>query len=162
MIFVLVLGLAIFAIVAFKAAAKGKDAGKASTRLPAQRKAPLTDREQAMFNRLTSTFPSYVILAQVSFSALLSSKDRVVRNGFDKKVADFVICTKAFIVVAIVELDDSSHKGREEADAQRAQILTNAGYQLKRYAQIPDERQLIADFAPVLSKPPALKSPSRR
>jgi very-short-patch-repair endonuclease len=63
-------------------------------------------------------------------------------------MADFVLCSKAFDVLAVIELDDSSHKSREREDADRDQWLTKAGYRVVRYPQIPDEAKLLADFMP--------------
>ena len=108
---------------------------------------PVTENEQAMYFRLVQAFPSGVVLAQVAFSALITSKDRTTRNTFDRKVADFVICTKAFQVAAIIELDDSSHRGREAQDAKRDALLTSAGYRVLRYKTIPDIDKLRTDVA---------------
>lgn len=111
------------------------------------RKKILTDREQAMCNRLIQTFPDYIVLSQVSFSALITSKDQRTRNGFNRKVADFVLCDRAFEVLAIVELDDKSHKGREVIDNLRDNWLTSVGYRVVRYSNVPDIEKLRADFA---------------
>ena len=112
-------------------------------------KRPLTQREQSMFLRLSATFPEHVVLSQVAFSALITSRQPATRNGFNRKMADFVLCSKAFDVLAVIELDDASHKNREREDADRDQWLTKAGYRVERYLQIPDEAKLLADFMPV-------------
>lgn len=111
-----------------------------------RKKHPLTEREQGMFFRLCKTFPEHVVLSQVAFSALLVSKQQATRNGYNRKFADFVLCTKSFQVVAVLELDDSSHRGREAADSDRDAWLTTAGYKVVRYAQIPDTAKLLADL----------------
>lgn len=113
-------------------------------------KRPLTEREQSMFLRLSSAFPDCVVLSQVAFSALITSRQPATRNGFNRKMADFVLCSKAFDVLAVIELDDASHKNREREDADRDQWLTKAGYRVERYLQIPDEAKLLADFMPVV------------
>jgi very-short-patch-repair endonuclease len=100
-----------------------------------------------MYFQLTQAFPSGVVLAQVAFSALITSKDRATRNRFDRKVADFVICTKAFQVAAVIELDDSSHRGREVQDSKRDRLLESAGYRVLRYKTIPDIDKLRIDVA---------------
>lgn len=134
------------ALMAFSIAKKrGTRSNKASEQ--PRRKAPLTEREQAMHNRLTQALPDLVVLAQVSFSALLTARAYAVRNTFDRKVADFVVCNKAFQVLAIVELDDSSHKGRAEQDAARDALLTDAGYRVLRYPHVPDTDRVKADFS---------------
>lgn len=136
--------LAVF-LVTLLQAKSGRGAGKTQH---IHRRAPLTAREQAMHARLCRTFPDHVVLCQVAFSALISSKQRATRNHFDRKVADFVLCSKAFVVLAVIELDDRSHAGKEKADEARAGWLTRAGYRVVRYAQIPDEARLLADFTP--------------
>lgn len=113
-----------------------------------RKKRPLTEREQSMFFRLCSTFPQHVVLSQVAFSALLVSKQQATRNGYNRKVADFVLCTKAFDILAVIELDDSSHKGKEGADTDRDAWLTKVGHRVVRYPQIPDQAQLLKDFPP--------------
>ena len=124
-----------------------KKAGEGTpTKKDLRKKPPLTEREQGMFFRLCATFPEHVVLSQVAFSALLVSKQQATRNGYNRKFADFVLCTKSFHVVAVIELDDSSHRGREAADSDRDTWLTTAGYKVVRYAQVPDAAKLLADF----------------
>ena len=108
--------------------------------------APLTKHEQLMFFRLQEALPKLIVLSQVSFGALLTAQARGVRNTFDRKRADFVICDKSFKVLAVIELDDSSHDGREEQDANRDKLLTDAGYRVLRYRGIPDIEQVAVDF----------------
>jgi len=105
---------------------------------------PLTEREQAMYFRLTKTFPDTVVLAQVAMSALLDTNDRPTRSTFDRKVCDFVLCSKAFHVLAIVELDDSTHRNKEARDERRDAILGKAGYRTLRFKQVPDAADLRA------------------
>ncbi|WP_213956357.1 DUF2726 domain-containing protein [Variovorax sp. dw_954] len=109
---------------------------------------PLTRNEQAMFFRLQGALPDLIVLSQVSFGALLTAKSMPVRNTFDRKRADFVICEKSFKVVAIVELDDSSHDGKKARDEKRDALLTTAGYRVLRYRGIPNIDRVQADFAP--------------
>jgi len=109
---------------------------------------PLTRNEQAMYFRLEGALPDLIVLSQVSFGALLTARSTAVRNTFDRKRADFVICEKSFKVVAIVELDDSSHDGNRARDEKRDELLTNAGYRVLRYRGIPDIDRVQGDFAP--------------
>lgn len=108
---------------------------------------PLTKHEQAMFFRLQEALPNLVVLSQVSFGALLKARARATRNTFDRKRADFVICDRSLKVVAVIELDDSSHEGREKEDADRDALLTQAGYRVLRYKGVPSAERLQADFA---------------
>jgi very-short-patch-repair endonuclease len=100
-------------------------------------KRPLTEREQSMYLRLAQALPEHMVLAQVSFSALLDAKTKAGRNRFNQKTADFVICDKAFNVIAEVELDDSSHNGKGPQDAQRDDMLKAAGYKVLRFKSVP-------------------------
>ena len=121
-----------------------------------KKKAPLTEREQGMYWRLREVLSerTHVVLAQVSFSALLSSRQQATRNTFNRKTADFVVFTKAFEVVAVIELDDASHRGREKEDAERESLLTGAGYRVIRFKNIPDRGELITALFPVTEPMP--------
>lgn len=145
---VLLLALLALAIaaVALQALAKRAQGRKATGDLRARR--PLTDREQAMYFRLTTTFPDRVVLAQVAFSALLETRDRPTRSTFDRKVADFVLCSKDFTPIAVIELDDASHQGRASADSTRDAMLAKAGYRVARFKNVPDAAELRAAFNP--------------
>jgi hypothetical protein len=103
-----------------------------------------------MFWRLTQTFPppNYVVLAQVSFGALPYAKEGASRWAFFQKMADFVLLDKSFKVLAVIELDDSSHKGKEDQDAERDEMLIEAGYKVLRYKTIPQPETLRADLRP--------------
>lgn len=140
--------IAIVALVAFAIFAKQASKGKAGRGEPPKRKRLMTEREQAMHNRLTQALPDLVVLAQVSFGALLSARAYAVRNTFDRKIADFAVCDKAFQVLAVIELDDASHKGKAEKDNTRDALLTSAGYRVLRYTNIPDIDRVRGDFAP--------------
>lgn len=118
-----------------------------------QAQKPLTQNEQPMYFRLTQAFPEHIVLAQVAFSGLLTCRSTATRNTFDRKRADFVLCTRAFDVVAVIELDDSSHRGREHNDRKRDALLTRAGYKVLRYKQVPDTAKLIADVALLSGSP---------
>lgn len=144
--FVVIAVLIAVVIGVMKSKGKSMKGGKGEKDIRAKR--PLTEREQSMFFRLNSTFPDHVVLSQVAFSALITSRQPATRNGFNRKMADFVLCSKAFDVLAVIELDDSSHKGRQREDADRDEWLTRAGYRVVRYPQIPDEAKLLADFMP--------------
>lgn len=120
---------------------------RASTEVP-RATWPLTRNEQAMYFRLQGALPNLIVLSQVSFAALLTARSMAVRNTFNRKRADFVICERSFKVIAIVELDDSSHDGNEVQDERRDAQLVNAGYRVLRYRGIPNIDRVQADFAP--------------
>jgi very-short-patch-repair endonuclease len=135
-------------ILAMAALTAWKKGSRRRTPHKVRKKPVLSQREQGMYFRLSSTFPQHVVLSQVSFSALITSARWETRNQFNRKFADFVLCTKSFQVLAVIELDDSSHKGREVEDEDRDSWLTTAGYRVVRYANIPDTAELLADFPP--------------
>lgn len=107
-----------------------------------------TANEQKMFWRLVDAFPQpeYVVLTQVSFGALLKARDGASRYSFSQKIADFVVTNKGFSVLAVVELDDASHRGREKEDANRDAMLMEAGYRVLRYKSVPDVETLRNEF----------------
>lgn len=142
-----VIGIALIALAAAAIAGAKKKGSKAGSNETPKRKQALSDREQAMYFRLKDSFPEHVVLAQVAFSALLTAKAPSTRNTFDRKVADFVLFGKAFEVIAAIELDDASHKGKKTQDAARDEMLTKAGYTVWRFAQVPDKAELIAKIS---------------
>jgi very-short-patch-repair endonuclease len=112
------------------------------TREKPRAKQPMTEREQAMFFRLQQTFPDLVVMPQMAMSALLTAKAIGTRNTFDRKVADFVVCTKSFNVVCVIELDDASHRNKGAKDKARDAMLQAAGYKTTRFKNIPDVEPL--------------------
>lgn len=142
-VFVILAVLAAAAFIALKMPKNGK--AKKGTFGP---KPIATANEQKMFWRLVTAFPApeYVVLTQVAFGAMLTAKGGASRNSFDRKIADFVVTNKGFKVLAAIELDDSSHKGKEEKDADRDAILIEAGYKVLRYATIPEIEKLQSDL----------------
>ncbi|MDR9839476.1 DUF2726 domain-containing protein [Herbaspirillum huttiense] len=125
---------------------KARSRARLSTSALVAKRNALTNREQVMYFRLTEVLHGHIVLAQVAFSALLKTRNRPDRNRFDRKVADFVVMNRSFEVLAVIELDDSSHKGRENQDAERQALLTSAGYRVIRYNNIPDIEVLKRDF----------------
>lgn len=106
----------------------------------------ITNFERRMFVRLKSAFPDQHVLAQVAFSALITHDQYKIRNLFNRKVTDFVILDQKFEVIAVVELDDPSHIGKEKEDAGRDAMLEEAGYRVFRYTEIPSTHQLRKDI----------------
>ena len=116
------------------------------------RKPVMTAREQQMYHLLQTALPECIVLAQVAFSALVTAKEWANRNRFDRKVADFVLCSQQLQVIAVIELDDSSHAGREREDKERDAMLRLAGYVTLRYANFPTQQALRADVEQLLMK----------
>ena len=118
--------------------------------LTLKRKQLLTNREQQMFSVLSSALPECVVLAQVSFSALVTAEGWQSRNRFNRKVADFVLCSKQMNVIAVIELDDRSHIGREFFDRERDNMLKQAGYTTIRYHSVPPAEVIRRDIENLL------------
>lgn len=96
----------------------------------------LTPPEQRFYRVLKTALPDKVILAQVSYNALITAKSRNVRARFNRLYADFVICNpQDFSVVAIVELDDPTHRTEEGKmkDKKRDKMLNKVGYKTARF-----------------------------
>lgn len=147
MVFLLAIGLLVFAAVARK---RSSQSTSSFVDKPKARP-PLTAREQAMYNRLVQTLPDLVVLPQVSFGALLTARTRAARSSFSRKIADFVVCDRAFKVVAVIELGDKSRKGQSQEDSERDVLLMDAGYRVLRYKRVPDIDRVEADFDPTLA-----------
>ncbi len=129
--------------------------------VPTKAKLVLSKNEQAMYWRLRETFPDLVVLAQVAFSALITSV-REHRNRYDRKVADFVLCDRSMKVVAVIELDDSSHANRGAQDAARSALLDTAGYRVLRFPRVPDVDALRAAVRPLDSASMPVKATQER
>lgn len=112
----------------------------------------LTPREEQMFFALSAALPECTILSQVSFQALLDTPSFDDRNRFNRKYADFVICSKRLTTVAIVELDDSTHDSKKAADKDRDLMLQNAGYQTVRYRDIPTTAKIREDMQSAITR----------
>ena len=141
---------------------------------PVRARAPLSRPEQVLYWRLCEAFPDHLILAQVAIAQLLEvdnvANRRAVFNRYRQLVADFVICTRAFSVVAVVELDDLSHQnpGRADADARKSAALGAAGLLLLRFnvRSLPTagelRSQLTGPGSPRLETPDTTDTASQR
>ena len=93
----------------------------------------LTEREEAMLAAIEQILPGHRIHAQVSMGALLRAPRRdgrkasaADRNSFSQKIVDFVVQDRlSGSVVALVEVDDSSHVARR--DQERDAMTQRAG-----------------------------------
>ena len=116
----------------------------------------LTPVEQQLYHRLIRAFPDHVVLAQVAFSQLVGVKKgenfTAIWNRYNRLTADFVLCTKDFRTVAVLELDDRSHDNpsRMDADRRKAAICEAAGIPLHRLNvnPLPNETELRALLTP--------------
>lgn len=101
-------------------------------------RALLTDNEIEFHHRLIEAVPDCQVLVQVSMGALIepdvpggSGNWLSIRSRFAQKVVDYVVIDEDHQVVALIELDDSTHDPRR--DAERDAITALAGYTTLRY-----------------------------
>lgn len=116
-------------------------------------KLPLTKREQPLYFQLTRVLgDEYVVLAQVAFSQFLGAKggttqqNNQLRARVRQKVADFMVCRRDFSIVAVIELDDSTHDAKQEKDAERDRYLRQAGIKVIRWRQIPSAEDILKEI----------------
>ena len=93
-------------------------------------------------------------MVQVCMGALMAPAVRggspdylAIRGRFSQKVVDYVLLDDALEVVALVELDDKTH--RVEKDAVRDAMTASAGYVTLRYQsrQKPEPHAIRAELA---------------
>jgi phage anti-repressor protein len=110
-----------------------------SAKWPFYAKKPLSTPEQVLYFRLKKALPEYEVLAQVQLSRFLGVKKgnnyQSWLNRINRMSADFVICRKDFSVVAVIELDDSSHQrsDRQIADHKKDKALASAEIKIVRW-----------------------------
>lgn len=106
---------------------------------PYKPREPQTENEWDMYWRLVKALPDHVVLAQVAMSAIVDVKlvqNRYVwRNRIDRKVVDYVVCSRGGGVVAAIELDDKTHRqrSRRKADKVKNKAFADAGIKLIRW-----------------------------
>lgn len=113
--------------------------GTPKTRLPNVDPSPLmTPAERNVIGHIEAALPTARIHAQVSMGAFLKprrgldrSQAQTVRNRFSSKRVDFIAEDRnTGNIIAIIELDDRSH--RPEADRDRDRMTRSAGYRTIR------------------------------
>jgi very-short-patch-repair endonuclease len=118
--------------------ARKRKQGQSASTLPTFQQHPiLSDIEQKLYRRLTAALPEAVVLAQVQVCRLVGIQNgplwQTWFNKISRKSIDFVICRADFSIWAVIELDDSTHKGRERFDADKDSALIGAGYAMIRW-----------------------------
>jgi len=111
----------------------------------------------AQIHRLEDALPEFRVLVQVSMGAIMEpdlddeevpepGRYLSVRGRFAQKVLDFVIVDDEYRIVALVELDDSTHDA--DRDAERDRITGMAGYLTIRYdsRNKPEPEEIRDDF----------------
>ena len=106
--------------------------------------------EQLTYTRLQEILPQHIILAHVSFDALLTTKFAHTRRKYQGLVADFVVLDQQHQVLAIIEIADQSYVNRLQQKHYQDSLLELAGYRVLRYSAIPTEQELREDLIPDL------------
>lgn len=123
---------------------------------PFYAKKPLSQPEQVLYFRLIEALPDHIILAQVQLSRFLGVEKghnyQSWSNRINRMSADFVVCNKDFSIVAVIELDDSTHQkpDRQTADAKKDKALGAAKVKIIRWQAkaIPDVSAIKAALLP--------------
>jgi hypothetical protein len=111
----------------------------------------LSPREQSLYQSLLSLYPRHQVFVQVALSQLIDvdhnhPESESIRARYKQLVADLVLCRADLSVVAVIELDDRSHKrrARQDADARKTKALVDAGLRLVRIpaGALPSEEEL--------------------
>ena len=104
----------------------------------------LSHNELPMYHQLCQAFPKHIILCQVSFSAVLNTKNIATRNKFSRRMIDFCLVNREFTPLACVEYDDRSHKygNKPEDDKKRDTLLNSAGIPVFRFTEVPSILEL--------------------
>lgn len=139
----------------FKSKSKAPE-GESREAWPYFPKPTMSRPEQVLYFRLVRALPEQIVLAQVQLSRILGVKKgysfKYWYNRINRMSADFVVCNKDSRVVAVIELDDSSHErdDRKIADAKKNRVLTSAGIRIVRWQAnaLPDEHTIKAILAP--------------
>jgi len=140
---IIVVAVVVIVLVILKAKAQG---GTGDDVWPLYAKKLLSQPEQVLYFRLIEALPGHIILAQVQLSQLLGVKKgnnyQAWCNRINRMSVDFVVCNKDSSIVAVIELDDSTHQraGRQAADAKKDKALASAGIRIVRWqvGSIPD------------------------
>ena len=117
---------------------------------PYYKKQLLTKPEQVLYFKIVEALPEYLIFAQVQLSQILGVEKgnsySEWYNRINRMSVDFVVCNKAAEIVALIELDDSSHEkeDRKEADRKKDKACKDAGIRIIRWnvKAIPDKAEI--------------------
>jgi very-short-patch-repair endonuclease len=143
----IVLAIAVIVVLALSAKLNSKSRNDYyDVAWPFYAKKPLSQPEQVLYFRLVEALPDHIILAQVQLSQLLGVKKgnnyQAWFNRINRMSADFVVCNKDSSIVAVIELDDSTHQREDRltADAKKDKALSSAGIRVIRWQvkAIPD------------------------
>jgi hypothetical protein len=118
LIFLLLIGLLLFAFVLFSTQPKPIDNPLVN---PYIAKKPLTDTEIDFYNLLSAALPEYRVLAQVQLSSFIKVDKSLIyanesykwQNPISQQSVDYLICDQDFSIIAAIELDDKTHYSQD-------------------------------------------------
>ena len=108
--------------------------------------------QQITYARLKEILPQHIILAHVSFDALLTTKYSRTRHKYRNMVADFVVLDEHHQVSTIIALNDPLVSKRSQNLHYQDALLVLAGYRVIRYDDVPEDYQLRHDLLSESSK----------
>lgn len=116
----------------------------------------LTAPEQILYLRLIDALPNYIVFAQVQLCRLFDiergPQQQTWFNKTSQKSVDYVVCTKDFKTIAVIELDEKSHDAanRKKADADKDTALNAAGIKVIRWTvkNMPDRFEIARQLNP--------------
>lgn len=103
----------------------------------------MTENELEFYGQLRDALPSDLhICPQVSMAAVMTTRSGLTqseqfsaRNKFDRKIIDFVVLDAKGRTIALVELDDKSHRAKR--DSERDNLTALAGLRTVRFPSRP-------------------------
>jgi hypothetical protein len=147
----------ILAAIVLVSAKKSAGAPDEDEEWPYYAKRVMSAPELDMFRRLQQVLPRHIVLSQVAISRILGVQKGhnfgEWFNRINRMSADFVVCAEDASIVAVIELDDSSHlrEDRKSADAKKDKALSAAGIRVIRWAikSLPSDAEIRATLAAV-------------
>jgi hypothetical protein len=118
LIFLLLIGLLVFAFVVFSTQPKQIDSPLVN---PYIAKKPLTVTEIEFYNLLSAALPEYRVLAQVQLASFIKVDKSLIKPNeklkwqrpISQQSVDYLICDQDFSIIAAIELDDKTHYSQD-------------------------------------------------
>lgn len=111
-----------------------------------------TKSEEQLYQRLKKALPEHQIFVQVQASRVIDVKKgndyQKWFNRINRMSLDYVVCDATLKTVAVIELDDPSHKekSRQEADAKKDKAMQSAGIRMIRWTKTPSIEEIRAQL----------------
>lgn len=111
-----------------------------------KKRAIFSANEQLTFARLKQVLPTYIILANVSFDSLLTTKFNHTRSKYRNMIANFVVLGHQNEVLAIIAMEDYFPTKKHKDAIYEEKILKLAGYRVFHVYGVPTLQQLNDEF----------------